>query len=331
VVYKKMKIVTLFSGVGMTEIGIQRALPDDDIELVKFCEFDKRVAAAFCRLHDEPETKNLGDITAVNISEIELGDIDVLTSTFPCQSFSTAGTQLGFEHEQKGNLFEKTAQMIDKLKPKVVVLENVKGILAKKFDAMNIISARLAQIGYRLQWQVINAVNHGLPQARLRWIAVCLPVNKPLFKYPDARLNNTKVVADFIDATVASRKVSNDMVNQMQRLVASNPTVTRDPTKIIKLYDGYTSGEFRSGFTRHRIMSTQGVSPTLTTTNDTTFYEVGGLLTPKERWRLMGLSDAQFEKMRPLSDRAIDKISGNGVCTNVIEDVFKSLRKQNFI
>ena len=328
-----MKIVTLFSGVGMTEVGIQRALPDDDIDLVKFCEFDRRVAAAFCRLHDEPASKNLGDITAVDIPSLELGDIDVLTSTFPCQSFSTAGTQLGFEHEQKGNLFEKTAQMIDKMKPKVVVLENVKGILAKKFDAMNIISTRLAQIGYRLQWQVINAVNHGLPQARLRWIAVCLPVDKPLFKYPEARSNNDKVVADFIDTTVtlAVRKVSNDMVDQMQRLIDTNPTVTRDPSKIIKLYDGYTSGEFRSGFTRHRIMSTQGVSPTLTTTNDTSFMEIGGLLTPKERWRLMGLTDAQFEKMRPLSDRAIDKISGNGVCTNVIEDVFKALRNQNFI
>ena len=327
-----MRLVTLFSGVGMTEVGIKRALPDDDIELVKFCEFDRRVAAAFFRLHDEPETKNLGDITAVNIPALDLGDIDVLTSTFPCQSFSTAGTQLGFEHEQKGNLFEKTAQMIDKLKPKVVVLENVKGILAKKFDAMDIISQRLAGIGYRLQWQVINAVHHGLPQARLRWIALCLPIDKPLFKYPEARTNNNKVVADFIDdATVTTRKVSNDMIGPMRRLIASNPTVTRDPSKIIKLYDGCTSGEFRSGFTRHRIMSTQGVSPTLTTTNDTSFMEIGGLLTPKERWRLMGLSDAQFEKMRPLSDRAIDKIAGNGVCTNVIEDVFKSLRKQNFI
>ena len=169
-----MKLVTLFSGVGMTEVGIQRALPDDDIELVKFCEFDRRVAAAFCRLHDESPTKNLGDITAVDIPSLDLGDIDVLTSTFPCQSFSTAGTQLGFEHEQKGNLFEMTAQMIDKLKPKVVVLENVKGILAKKFDAINIISQRLAGIGYRLQWHVMNAVHHGLPQARLRWIAVSI-------------------------------------------------------------------------------------------------------------------------------------------------------------
>ena len=121
------------------------------------------------------------------------------------------------------------------------------------------------------------------------------------------------------------------MIGPLQRLVATMPIPVRDPSKTINMYNGIKNGEVTSGFTRHSIYSTLGCSPTLLTGNETTFYEVGGLLTPKERWRLMGLSDAQFEKMRPLSDRAIDKISGNGVCTNVIEDVFKSLRKQNFI
>jgi DNA-cytosine methyltransferase len=325
-----MRVVSLFSGIGMSDVGIKQALPEEKLEVVRFCENDLRVADAFCRLHDVSPDKNLGDIKSVDMSTLDLGQIDLLTSTFPCQSFSTAGKGLGFTDSSKGNLWELTAQMIDAVQPKVVILENVRGILSKKYNAMSVISTRLAGIGYRLQWQVMNAVDHGIPQARQRWIAVCLPVDKSLFVYPSSRPNNNTTVSDYIDTSVTERKIRNAMVEPMKRLVTQGPQVVCDTTKIIKLYDGYTNGDFSSGFTRNRIISIHGCSPTLTTTNDTLFYEVRGLLTAKERWALMGMPAESFEKLK-LSDRIIDKISGNGVCTNVIEDIIKELRKQEFI
>ena len=64
---KKMKFITLFSGIGMQEEGMKKVCPD--IELINFCEYDKNIAKCFELVHNEPSSKNLGDITKLNMKE----------------------------------------------------------------------------------------------------------------------------------------------------------------------------------------------------------------------------------------------------------------------
>jgi len=107
-----------------------------------------------------------GDITKVNVREIP--DHDLLVGGFPCQAFSIAGNRAGFE-DTRGSLFFEIARILADKRPRCVLLENVKGLLShdsgKTFQT---ILKVLSDIGYRIEWQVLNSKNFGVPQNRER-------------------------------------------------------------------------------------------------------------------------------------------------------------------
>jgi DNA (cytosine-5)-methyltransferase 1 len=113
-----------------------------------------------------PSHKNYGDITKINADE--LPDFDFLCGGFPCQSFSIAGKRRGFA-DTRGTLFFDIARILQAKKPRLLLLENVKGLLShdngKTFAT---IVATLSELGYDLQWQVLNSKNFGVPQNRER-------------------------------------------------------------------------------------------------------------------------------------------------------------------
>ena len=113
-----------------------------------------------------PEHKNYGDITKIN--ENELPDFDLIVGGFPCQAFSIAGQRKGFE-DTRGTLFFDIARIIKAKQPRLLFLENVKGLLSHDGGrTFKTIISTLTELGYDVQWQVLNSKNFGVPQNRER-------------------------------------------------------------------------------------------------------------------------------------------------------------------
>ena len=110
--------------------------------------------------------KNYGDAT--KIKPEELPDFDMLCGGFPCQAFSIAGKRKGFE-DTRGTLFFDIERILRVKRPKIVFLENVKGLLShEKGETFRVIISRLEALGYNTQWMVLNSKFFGVPQNRER-------------------------------------------------------------------------------------------------------------------------------------------------------------------
>jgi len=131
---------------------------------IGFSEIDKYATKVY--KHHFPEHKEYGDITKIN--EKELPDFDLLVGGFPCQSFSIAGKRGGFD-DTRGTMFFEIARIVREKQPRLLLLENVKGLLSHdKGNTFTTIISTLDELGYDCQWQVLNSKNHGVPQNRER-------------------------------------------------------------------------------------------------------------------------------------------------------------------
>ena len=173
---KKMKVLSLFSGIGAFEKALERK--GIDFELVNYCEFDKYASKSYSLIHNVPEVMNLGDITKVKIDELEPYSADLITYGFPCQDISNAGKQRGFEHDgqlTRSGLFFYAAAIIGRIQPKVAICENVKALVGKKFTKeFETVLSTLENMGYTNYWQVLNAKDYGIPQNRERVFIVSI-------------------------------------------------------------------------------------------------------------------------------------------------------------
>ena len=138
-------------------------------ECVAFCEINKFARASYKAIHNTEGEIELHDITTVTDDEIRnIGHVDAICGGFPCQAFSIAGHRRGFE-DTRGTLFFEIARFADILKPKYLFLENVKGLLNHdKGDTFETILSALDELGYDVEWQVLNSKGFGVPQNRER-------------------------------------------------------------------------------------------------------------------------------------------------------------------
>lgn len=160
-----MKFIDLFAGIGGFRFGMESA----GHECVAFCEIDKFARASYKAIHDTEGEIELHDITQVTDDEIRsIGHVDAICGGFPCQAFSIAGNRRGFE-DTRGTLFFEIARFASILKPKYLFLENVKGLLNHdKGDTFEVILSALDELGYDVEWQVLNSKDFGVPQNRER-------------------------------------------------------------------------------------------------------------------------------------------------------------------
>lgn len=160
-----MKFIDLFAGIGGFRLGMESA----GHECVAFCEIDKFARASYKAIHDTEGEIELHDITQVTDDEIRsIGYVDAICGGFPCQAFSIAGHRRGFE-DTRGTLFFEIARFAAILKPKYLFLENVKGLLNHdKGDTFEVILSALDDLGYDVEWQVLNSKDFGVPQNRER-------------------------------------------------------------------------------------------------------------------------------------------------------------------
>lgn len=133
-VMKMLKLLSLFSGIGAFEKALTNI--DELFEVVNYCEIDKYASKAYSLIHNIPESKNLHDVTTIDTSKLPT-DIDILTYGFPCQDISTPGKQRGLVDENgnrtRSGLFFEALRIIQDVKPKIAIAENVKALTGKKF------------------------------------------------------------------------------------------------------------------------------------------------------------------------------------------------------
>ncbi|ALA46871.1 DNA cytosine methyltransferase [Streptococcus pneumoniae] len=160
-----MKFLDLFAGIGGFRFGMESA----GHECIGFCEIDKFARASYKAIHDTKGEIELHDITTVSDDTIRgIGHVDVICGGFPCQAFSIAGNRRGFE-DTRGTLFFEIARFASILKPRYLFLENVKGLLNHdRGNTFEVILSALDELGYDVEWQVLNSKNFGVPQNRER-------------------------------------------------------------------------------------------------------------------------------------------------------------------
>ena len=160
-----MKFLDLFAGIGGFRLGMESA----GHECIGFCEIDKFARASYKAIHDTKGEIELHDITRVTDESIRrIGRVDAICGGFPCQAFSIAGNRRGFE-DTRGTLFFEIARFASILRPQYLFLENVKGLLNHENGiTFETIISTLDELGYDVEWQVLNSKDFGVPQNRER-------------------------------------------------------------------------------------------------------------------------------------------------------------------
>ena len=180
--YIAPKLISLFSGCGGMDYGFKKA----GFNIVWANDFDSDAQMVYAL--------NIGKIDKrdiLSVDESEIPDGDILTAGFPCQPFSNAGNRKGV-HDSRGMLYKECLRIIEKKMPKVIVFENVKGLLSSKYiDGRNLSEviiedlSNMNGIGYNVVYQLVNASDYGVPQNRQRvlFVGVRKDLNKT-FVFP---------------------------------------------------------------------------------------------------------------------------------------------------
>ena len=158
-----MKYIDLFCGMGsfhysFDQLGFECVMASDIYEPAKDTY----------KLNYNIET--LGDIC--NIDPNELPDYDILCAGFPCQPFSRAGKQKGFD-DDRGTMFHQIMRLVKTNIPKIIILENVQGLINHdKGNTFKVIQEEMKQEGYSLVYKVLKCSDYGIPQMRKRLFIV---------------------------------------------------------------------------------------------------------------------------------------------------------------
>ena len=159
-----MKIGSLCTGYGGLDLAVEEYF---NAETVWAAEFDKYASQIVEERFNVP---NLGDISKIDWASIE--PIDILTAGYPCQPFSHAGQRKGTNDTR--HIWPHIKQAISILRPRYVILENVRGHLSLGFDE---VLKDLTEIGYDARWELIRASDVGAPHRRERLFIVAQPTN----------------------------------------------------------------------------------------------------------------------------------------------------------
>ena len=207
-----LKVLSLFSGIGAFELALKRI--GVNVELVGFSEIDKYAVKSYCSVHGVSEDLNLGDISKIDLTKLkEIRDIDLITHGSPCQDFSIAGRLAGGDKGSgtRSSLMWCTVDIVEAVRPKYVVWENVKNLLSSKnrhnFDGYLEIMDKL---GYNSYYKVLNAKNYGIPQNRERVFTVS--IRKDIdegYEFPE-EIKLTKKLKDVLEKSVDEKYYLSD-------------------------------------------------------------------------------------------------------------------------
>lgn len=263
-----LKVLELFAGIGacskaLENLGIEH-------EIVDAVEIDKYAIKSFNAVHGanfEPQDIKEWD------KDIK---VDLIMHGSPCQDFSLAGKQLGGDKDSgtRSSLMYETIRIVEKLKPKYIIWENVKNLLSKKhkhnFD--NYIK-KMENLGYTSYYQVLNAKDYGIPQNRERVFTISI-LNGTNYKFPQKQ-----------ELKIRLKDMLEDEVDEKYYLSA-------------KQINNIIFSKFTQ---KQKIIQQKDYCDTLCARDweDPKCVQVGQRirkLMPKEYWRLMGFDDESFKR-----------------------------------
>lgn len=308
---KKYKLASLFAGVGGIELGFELT---GHFETIFANEMDQKAATTY----KENFSNKLLVKDVRGVSGDDIPEIDVLTSGFPCTSFSIAGYRKGFEDENTGDLFFETLRLIVAKKPKVIFLENVKNLVSHDSGkTFQIIKDSLEQNGYFIKYQVLNSSEYGnIPQNRERIYIVGFRniEHYKNFSFPSP-IKLTRTLRDVIDFETRV----DEKYYYTSKKYSMYDELKREMTKDTTLY------QWRRKYVRENKSS---LSPTLTANMGTGGHNVPLLkakhgirkLTNRECFILQGYPTS-YKLPSTLAAGSLYKQAGNSVVVTVIERI----------
>lgn len=252
-----------------------------------------------------PTHKNYGDITKITADS--LPDFDLLVGGFPCQSFSIAGKRGRFD-DTRGTLFFDIARILKAKVPRFFLLENVKGLLSHDGGrTFKVIISTLTELGYDLQWQVLDSKYHRVPQHRERIFIVGSFRRKSFLKvFP--------IGEEHKYSQEPCEKKGQELANTL-RAKTGGPDLENSYLIDLKSPGSFTRRGLFKKANQARTLDTKAMQGILT-------GSVIRKFTPLECERLQSFPDGWTEGK---SDTQRYKMLGNAVTVNVISDIIDRL------
>lgn len=302
------RAIDLFAGIGGIRLGFKQAF-GSEIDFVFASEIDKYASQTYYSNFGEiPQ----GDIT--KIDEKNIPSFDILLAGFPCQAFSIAGHRKGFE-DTRGTLFFDVARIIKHHKPKVIFLENVKGLVGhNKGETFKIILETLEELEYSVKYKVLNAKDFGIPQNRERIYIIGFSEDDVNFKFPQSS-STLKDIADLLEKNIDKKYYYNE-----------KPLFEKIKDEVVNKNSIY---QWRRQYIRE---NKTGVCPTLTANMGTGGHNVPIIkdqygirkLTPKECLNFQGYPSNY--RLPNIVDSQLYKQAGNSVVVDVVSKIATQIK-----
>lgn len=333
---EKPKVLSLFAGCGGLDLGFHKA----GFEIVYANDIDPAVKETY--------EYNLGEIEICDIRDVNkkaLPRADIIIAGIPCQPFSTAGDRLSTK-DDRGTLFGQVIELVDIQKPSVVIFENVRGFLSSK-DERGVpmplrLQKELKKHGYNLYYQLVNALDYGVPQNRHRvfLVGVRNDLNKTFLFPKPASKREALTVGSVINKPLPRGEKQEvwDLSPQSMRLAQHIPEggswkcipekhLPPRLQRILKDMKKYHSPNFYRRFSRDEVMGTITAAAT---------PENSGIIHPLENRRYSVREIARFQSF-PDSFKFIGdsvakkyKMIGNAVPVMLAYHMAKSIKEQIF-
>jgi len=352
-----ISFIDMFCGIGGFRLGLERA--SRNFKCV-WANDNNKYACEIYRRHWDDGTLHEGNIEAVDTDTIP--EHSLLCAGFPCQSFSIAGRQRGFQ-DTRGTLFFEICRVLRAKRPSYLLLENVKGLLSNdEGRTFQTILQSLDELGYDCQWQVLNSKDFGVPQNRERVFIVGHLRGKPrpqVFPLGEASEAHLAVDAEaegdeqglenehILPALRAGDKWQTGIATQ-RTMAQVDPIGGRNSTQTHCIDANYGKGWLDHGQRTmilvglvgkgdnmgQRIYDIEGLACSLRSEGGGQGAKIGlyrlpdlriRRLTPLECERLQGFPDGWTEGV---SDTQRYKCLGNAVTVNVVEAIGKRLLEE---
>jgi DNA (cytosine-5)-methyltransferase 1 len=297
-----IKFVDLFCGIGGFRYASGRAF--ENLKLQGECVFSSDIDK-FAQQSYEANfgERPVGDITKVD--EKKIPDFDLLFGGFPCQAFSICGLQKGFEDTTKGTLFFDIARIIKEKQPKAFVLENVKNLASHDNGKTlaTILSVLRDELGYYVDYKLLNALDFGLPQKRERIIIV--GSKNPFEMNWDFKIDKKKNLEDILEKEVDPKHYAS------KEIVAKRKSMHTPKVKPAIWHENKSGN-----------ISSYPYSCALRAGASYNYLLVDGerRLTPREMLRLQGFPD-EFNIV--VSDTQTRKQAGNAIPVDMVAQVIE--------
>ena len=359
----KIKYLDMFAGVGGFRTGLTNA--GDFFMPVGWCEIDKHAQKAYRALYGTEGEYFCED--ARQIRTDELPEIDLICAGFPCQPFSVCGRRLGFD-DTRGTLFHEIVRVAEAGRPGYLLLENVPGLLSHEDgETYRTVLSAIHELGYTLEWCVLNSACFGVPQQRRRVYIVGYLDSRLSGKIFPVEQGDAPTLVEIIPGGQGQRVYSSEGASTTLTSAGGgwgaktglyfvdmnpNPVVTHEARCITARQDSGISN--RKG--EHSGVIITGARAVLTperekvrqqgrrmkepdepmftlTAMDKHGVEYNGLvrrLMPIECFRLQGFTDEQFYKLERagIPESQLYKMAGNSVTTTVVTAIGKKLIKE---